>query len=352
MRFQYPEAFSVLWILILLVAGALVLRHLRRKKLLNYFSLRNLKAMTGPSSELKIRLKWILEVSALILIVFALARPQVGQGTVEIKQEGFEIILLVDVSESMMAEDLKPNRLSLVKLDLERFVDAMPGYRMGLVAFAGSAALLSPLTNDPAALKMYIDSLDPASVSSQGTSFASGIKMAMDAFERGGISSDTTTNVTRVILMVSDGEDHDEGDLEVTKELANKNIRLFTVAYGTEKGAPIPVRDQMGYMRGYKQDDNQNAVISKVDGEALKKIAEVGRGTFSFAVIGGAHLKKIAEDLSQLEKTQYNSATATQYEEKFQLILILALLLLLIEIFLSERKREGGRAPIWKGRFL
>jgi Ca-activated chloride channel family protein len=189
-------------------------------------------------------------------------------------------------------------------------------------------------------------------VSTQGTSFASGIKMAIDAFERGGISTDPTTQVTRVILMVSDGEDHDDGDIQVAKQLQEKKIRLFTVAYGTEKGAPIPVRDQMGYIRGYKQDENQNAVISKVDGTALKKLAEAGEGTFSFAVVGGSHLKKISEDLSSFEKTKYNSATATQYEEKYQIFLVLALMFLLLDIFLSERKDVRSRSRFWKGRFL
>lgn len=352
MRFQDPDVFSALWLVLFLCSGALLVRHIQRKKILKHFSLRNLKLMTASRSDLKIRTKFLLEITAMFLIVMALARPQIGQGTVEIKQEGFEIILLVDVSESMMAEDLKPHRLSRVKMDLERFVDSMPGYRMGLVAFAGSAALLSPLTNDPAALKMYIDSLDPSSVSSQGTSFSSGIKMAIDAFERGGITSDSTTQVTRVIMMFSDGEDHEPGDLEIAQQLGAKKIRLFTVAYGTEKGSPIPVRDQMGYMRGYKQDENQNAVISRVDGAALKKLAETGQGTFSFAVVGGNHLNKIIEDLSVLEKTQYNSATATQYQEKYQLILFIALLCLLVDLFLSERKHRSELSQVWKGRFL
>lgn len=352
MRFQNPLAFQSLWILVILISVILFLTYWRQKKIKQQFSERNFQLMTDKVSRKKIWIKFGLECFAVIFLVIALARPQLGQGTVEIKQEGFEIMLLVDVSESMMAEDLKPNRLALAKLDLERFIDSMPGYRMGLVAFAGSAAILSPLTNDPGALKMYVDSLDPQSVSAQGTSFENGLKIAMEAFERGSVGADETRQVTRVILMISDGEDHEEGALELAKKLTEQNIRLFTVAYGTEKGGAIPVRDQMGYMRGYKQDENRSAVISQVNGEALSKLAEAGKGTFSFAIVGGGHLKKISDDLSVLEKTQYDATTATQYEEKFQIFLLISLFLIILDLALSERKSLGGHRPAWKGRLL
>lgn len=350
MRFENGMALNYLWLILLLGIVIYLVQQWRNKKILKQFSQKNFLFLTRSVSLRKQKIKWTLQLGTLALILVALARPQLGQGVVDVKQEGFEVMLLVDVSSSMMAEDLKPSRLALAKLDLERLIDRLPGFRIGLVAFAGSAAVLSPLTNDPGALKMYIDSLDPESVSAQGTSFEAALKMAAVSFENGGVDTDSTSQVTRVVLMVSDGEDHEPGALEAAKEMANKNIRLFTVAYGTEKGAAIPVRDQMGYMRGYKQDNQQNAVISQVNGEALRELANAGNGTFSFAVVGGNHLIKIVEDFSQLEKSEYDSSTATQYQEKYQMFLLVALILALIELALGERKNLSAQTRIWKGR--
>jgi Ca-activated chloride channel family protein len=254
----------------------------------------------------------------------------------------------VDVSESMLAEDVRPSRLEQAKTDLSRLLDRMPGNRVGVIAFAGSAAVLSPLSNDPNAIKMYLESLSPSSVSSQGTSFEEALKLAVDSFKRGGVANDDTTKVTRVILIASDGEDHEPGAIEAAKKLAESGVKIFTLAYGTEKGGPIPMKDGMGFWKANKKDRSGQTIITSVKGEELRALAAAGEGSFYFATYGSDYIKNVASDLEKLEKAEFESKMAVQYEERFQLFLLIGILLGLVELFLGER-RAGFR--LWKGRF-
>jgi len=224
----------------------------------------------------------------------------------------------------------------------------MPGNKVGVVAFAGSAALISPLSNDGSAVKMFLDSLETNSVSTQGTNFQEALRVSKEAFEHGGVSSDATGKATRVILIASDGEDHEPGALEEAKNLTKEGIRIFTMAYGTEKGGAIPVRDGMGFLKGYKKDRAGQTILTTVRGDELRALAEAGQGSFYFASFGGDHLKNIVEDIGKLEKSQFESATATQYDERFQIFLFIGIVLALLEIFIGER-RSSFR--FWKGRY-
>ena len=254
----------------------------------------------------------------------------------------------MDVSESMMAEDVRPNRLTEAKTDFSRMLDLMPGNKVGIVAFAGSATVLSPLSTDPAALKMYLDSLSTSSVSTQGTEFSRAIQEANDAFKRGGAQKDDTTKVTRVILIASDGEDHEQGALDAAKKLVDEGVRIFTLAYGTEKGAPIPERDAMGYLRGYKKDHQGQTVLTTVHGDFLKSLAEMGKGSFYHASYGGHHIENVVEDIGKLEKSEFDTQMAVQFEERFQIFIALGLILSVIEVFMGERRKDFR---LWKGRF-
>ena len=196
--------------------------------------------------------QFAVQVLALCFLFVALARPQLGQSSVEVKSQGVEMMILADVSQSMMAEDVRPSRLEQMKIELEKLIDLMPGNKMGLVAFAGSSALLSPLTSDPGALKLYIHSLDTEAVSSQGTNFEAALTLAHQAFNKGGITQDQGSRTTRVMLIVSDGEDQEPNALKTAEELVKEGIKLITVAYGTEKGGSIPLRDRFGNLAGAK----------------------------------------------------------------------------------------------------
>ncbi|MBV2169460.1 MAG: VWA domain-containing protein [Bdellovibrio sp.] len=347
-RFENIAAFNYLWLIPVILVVGYFFDRLSRKRMQQAIGSRLYPFLSSSVSNKKRSFKTLLQVLTVFFFVLALARPQMGESQQEVKSEGVEIIFAVDVSESMMAEDVKPSRLAQAKAELSRLVDLMPGNKVGVVAFAGSAALLSPLTNDPGAIKMYLESLEANSVSSQGTNFTEALKVSKEAFERGGVTTDEVVKVTRVILLASDGEDHEPGALEEAKKMAGEGIRIFSLAYGTEKGGAIPVRDGMGFLKGYKKDRQGQTILTTVKGDALRALAEAGKGSFYFATFGGDQTKLLVEDIAKLEKTQFDSTVATQYEERFQALLLLGIVVALLELFLGER-RSSFR--FWKGRY-
>lgn len=348
MRFESKQFLNWLWLAPLLWIFSWMLLAAAKKKLQKAFGPRMTPFLTSSFSSSKKKLKIFLQILVLSLFVFALARPQAGSSKQAVKAEGIEIVLVVDVSNSMMAEDMRPSRLEQVKVDMSRLIENLPGHKVAIVAFAGSAAVLSPMTTDPNALKLYIDSLSTLTVSSQGTAFKEALATAKDVLDKGGVGKDQDVKVTRAILIASDGEDQEPGALDAAKKLVDEGIHIFTLAYGTEKGAPIPERDAMGFLRGYKKDSKGQTVLTTVNGNALRELASAGQGSFYHAAVGADHIKNIIEDINKLEKTTFESEMQVQYEEKFQWILGLAILLAMLELSLAERR---GNFRLWTGRF-
>lgn len=346
MRLAYPSVLT--WFLVVLIFFLTMhfLQKWNRRKVEKIMGGKLWPFLTRSLSSTKRRLKIFLQIIVCFFILLALSRPQAGESQQQIKSEGVELLFVVDVSESMLAEDVKPNRLEQVKLEMSRLIDLMPGNKVGVVAFAGSAALLCPLTNDPNAIKMYLESLSTQAVSTQGTSFEAALQAAEQAFERGGVGEGA--QVTRAILIASDGEDHEPNALKMAGKLVEKGIRIFTLAYGTEKGGNIPQRDNLGYLRDFKKDSRGQPIITTVMGDALKELAKAGQGSFYYATFGGQHLNSLVEDFGRLEKTEFASQMATQYEEQFQVVLFLAVMTALIEMALGERRQKFN---LWRGRF-
>jgi Ca-activated chloride channel family protein len=295
------------------------------------------------------RSRWKLRLLCLSIIFFllALARPQMGQGEKEVATTGIEMILAVDVSTSMLAEDVKPSRLDFLKRELGLLLDRLSGDKVGLVVFAGSSVLVSPLTTDYSALKMFIDGLSPESVSSQGTVFANAIDESLDAFKRGGIESDEDIRVSRALLIASDGEDNEEGALAAAKKAREEGMFTFSLGFGTEKGGSIPIRDERGYLKGYKKDRSGNIIVTKAKTDLLRKISEAGGGRHYHAVVGGAHLDALLRDIDNLEKAKFNSSVAKDYNEYFQWPLFVGVILLFMERWIANRRKES---KVWKGR--
>jgi Ca-activated chloride channel family protein len=347
-RFENTSAFFYLWSLPILVFLFVVFSHQAQKKLHKFLGSRLTPFLTSSVSPNKRRWKLALQCLVLLFFVLALARPQMGESKQEVRSEGVELMLVVDVSESMLAEDVRPNRLEQAKTELAKLIEMMPGNKIGIIAFAGSATLMSPLTTDPTSLRMYLDSLSPLSVSSQGTEFKQALTEAEQAFKRGGVDVTDTVKVTRVILIASDGEDHEPGALDQAQKLAKEGMKIFSLAYGTEKGAPIPEKDGMGFLRGYKKDKSGQTILTTVKGEALQALAQAGEGSFYHASFGGNHIQKVVEDIGKLEKTEFESEIATQYEERFQLFVLIGIVIALLELFLGDR---SPASRLWKGRF-
>lgn len=346
-RFENLSAFNYLWLIPVILGFGFYFKKRAQAKLAKAIGTRLYPFLSSSVSPQKRLLKTALQVLSVFFFVLALARPQFGQSSQQVKSEGVELIFAVDVSDSMMAEDVKPSRLAQVKAELSRLVDQMPGNKVGVVAFAGSAALLSPLTSDPSAVKMYVESLDPSSVSSQGTNFQDALSASEEAFKRGGVSGEGS-QATKVILIASDGEDHEQGALDQAKKLTDAGIRIFTLAYGTEKGGTIPVRDAMGFLKGYKKDRSGQTVLTTVKGDFLRSLAEAGRGSFYYATFGGEQVKFLTEDISKLEKTQFDTSMAVDYDERFQVLLLMGILCAILELMIGERRRSF---KFWKGRY-
>lgn len=348
MRFQAPGVLNYLFLIPIALFFVWYWSRRVRATLVQSFGERLTPFLTSSVSLPKRRWKNALQALCIAMMIIALARPQSGESKSEIKSQGVELMFLVDVSDSMLSEDVKPNRLEQAKVELGKLIEKLPGNKVGIIAFAGSAALLSPLTTDPAALKMYLDSLSTLSVSSQGTNFSTALEEAIQAFERGGATNSPVARVTRVILVASDGEDHEQGALDMAAKLTEKGVRIFSLAYGTEKGGTIPERDSLGFLRGYKKDRSGKEIVTAVKGGALQALAQAGKGSFYHATFGGSHIDSIVADIDKLEKAEFDSEFVTQYDEKFQLFLFLAFLFGCLEILLGERQ---GAPRIWKGRY-
>jgi Ca-activated chloride channel family protein len=348
LRWGNSNAFYFL-ILVAVFAGVyFYFEKISQQKLEKAFGRKVAAYLSQSASIAKRRAQLVMQILGLVLLIFALARPQAGESQQEVKSEGVELLILADVSESMLSEDVKPSRLDQMKIELSKLLELMPGNKIGIIAFAGSSTLLSPLTTDPNALRMYIDSLDVNSVSNQGTNFETALTYAKEAFDKGGVTQDESSRTTRAILVVSDGEDQEQGALDAAKQLSKDGIRIFTMAYGTEKGGPIPDRDSYGNSTGYKKDSSGQTIVTQVHGDFLRSLADAGQGQFYFAYFNGDHLRKFVDDLGQLEKTQFQSSIMTQYEEKFTWPLLLGIILLFSSFLMTDRKPEDAK---WTGKY-
>lgn len=332
MRFANIQAAYLFWFIIAL-AGFFSWANARRKRVLGTFADKNLLAGLTASFDLpKHRLKEVLIILTLALMVFALLRPQWGFKWQEIKRKGLDILVAVDVSKSMLAEDIKPNRLERTKLALADFVKHLKGDRIGLIAFSGSAFVQCPLTIDYSGFLLSVESVDMNTIPKGGTSISSAIRQATESYE-GGLKK------YKVLIIITDGEDH-EGDPIKAAELAQKDgIKIFCIGIGTNEGELIPITDESGN-KAFLKDRSGAIVKSRLDEATLQKIALATGGSYLRASAKEFGLDLIyKEKLSGMEKRELESKMAKQYEERFQIPLAIAFLLLAVEFFLSDRKK-------------
>ena len=348
-RFMNPGYLMGLWAVVALAIFFWYQRKAIFSRLRKAFGEKMLPFFISGVSIRKINTKFIFGALCLSLILVAMARPQKGKGKNQIKSEGVEIMIAIDVSNSMLTEDVKPSRLEHAKKEISRLLDKMGGHKVGILAFAGSAVLLSPMTTDKSALRMYLEGLSPNSVETQGTELKKALEESKNAMERGGEESGPETRVTKVVVMISDGEDHEEGAIKMAKDMAGAGIRVFTMAFGTERGGRVPLRDRRGILRGYQKDKSGKEVQSKVNGETLRQIARAGKGSFYHVTFGGNHMKSLLEDLDNLEKAEFDSVSSESFDEKFQIPLFFAFLFGLFELLLGTRRHRPSE---WKGRFV
>ena len=254
----------------------------------------------------------------------------IGSKLEKVKREGIDLYLVLDVSTSMLAEDIKPNRLERSKLAISTLIDKLQGDRVGIIIFAGNAYKQLPLTTDYSAAKIFLSAVDTEIVPTQGTAIGEAIELAALSF------GDTDHN--KAIIIITDGENH-EGDAIEAATLANElNINVFTIGMGLPEGAPIPLYNSYGVQTGFKKDKNNTTVITKLNEDMLRQIAAAGGGAYARANNASTGLKRIFDDISAIDKKEIETRQFTDYEDRFQIFLGLSLFLLVLELLIADRK--------------
>ncbi len=330
-RFAHPEYLNALYAIPVLVVLFWYL-YRNRSKLLEKFADRKLHKVLLPDfSGIKNWFKTGLILFALILLIFAAANPQVGTRVQEVKQSGIDVFIALDVSRSMLAQDIKPDRLDKAKYQISTLINKLRGDRIGLIIFAGQAFVQFPLTTDYSAANLFLDAAGVNSVPEQGTAIASAIDLATKSF-------DYKTSTQKVIVIITDGEDNEGDIMKAVEGAKEKGIKIYTIGLGSPTGVPIPVYDAQGQQVDYKKDENGNIVLTKLDEATLKQIASAGDGKYFRGSTYEDYLDRIYSDLSSLQKSEFGVRKVTDYEDRFYYFLAPAIILLLIEFFVSDRR--------------
>ena len=319
-------AFATLPIMLLIFVWYLYSIRKQLKKLGDY----NLvKSLVPDISKSKKVTKFVLLLLAFSSLILALCNLQTGSKTQEVKREGADIIVCLDVSNSMLAQDLSPNRLERAKFALEKMIDKLQGDRLGIVIFAGEAYVQLPITTDYSAAKLFLGGINTQMVPTQGTNIGAAIRKAMEGF-----SKDLEKNKT--IVVITDGENHEPDAIEAAAEADKAGILVNCIGVGSENGVPIPMV-MNGVVNGYRKDKDGNTVVTKLNKAVLQEIAGKTDGVFVQATNADIGLDAILDKLAQLDKKQIDTKMYTDYEDQFQWFLGLALILFILEFFISER---------------
>lgn len=303
----------------------------KRDRLLHLFCGKELVGELVPDLKRSRRsVKASLIVLGIIFGILALTQPQWGFHWEEIKRIGVDIIVAIDVSESMLAEDVKPNRLERAKREVFDLIEMLKGDRIGLIAFAGTSFVQCPLTLDYGACKMFLDYIDTDLIPVPGTALADVIRTAVESFSKGERKS-------KALILITDGEDHEGEPIDAAKEAKKEGIKIFSIGVGQEGGAPIPLKDGSG---GFKKDRQGDMIITYLDETTLQKIALETGGSYVRSVTGDMDLDKIYQEgiKQHIEQKQLKSTRKRRWEHRFQWFIFFALLFIGAEFFISERK--------------
>jgi Ca-activated chloride channel homolog len=292
-----------------------------------------MEKLSSSKSVAKERINRILIIIAVGFLILALARPQIGARLTMTKRYGVDIMIAVDTSLSMMAQDIKPSRIKKAKLEISSLIDKLKGDRVGILTFAGNSFMQCPLTLDYNAAKMFLSIIEPGMMPRSGTAIGDAIKTAVNGFIK-------KERKHKVLILLTDGEDHDTNPVEAASEAKKEGIMIYTIGIGTKKGEPIPIIDESSKVNGYKKDKAGEVVMTKLDEDMLQKIALITDGKYYHATASEFELDKIYDEINKMEKKELSSRLFTQYEDRFQYFLGLALILLCIEFMIGDRKRK------------
>lgn len=336
-RFENPAFLYLLIIIPVFILIRLLGIRKRKRKLKKFGDIELVKQLMPDVSYSRRALKFWLMMAALALIIVMLARPQMGTKISQEKRSGIEVIISLDISNSMRAEDVVPSRLDKSKMLIENMVDNFTNDKVGLVVFAGDAFIQLPITSDYVSAKMFLQNVDPSLIATQGTDLAGAIDLSSKSFTQ-------QDKVGRAILIITDGEDHEGGAIEAAKKARKNGIRVFVLGVGSPKGSPVP--DGNG---GYMKDNTGQEVMSALNEDMCKQIAEAGGGAYIHVDNTSLVQRQLNDELTRLQKGDLSSVIYSEYDEQFQAVGILVLLLLVIETLILERKNPLlGKIKLFK----
>lgn len=331
LRFEDPIYLWMLLIIPILVLVRFIVWQKRKRNLRKFGDPSLLKEMMPDVSKYRPTIKFCLLLSAITILIFIIARPQVGSKISHEKREGIEVLIALDISNSMLAQDVIPSRLEKSKLLIEDLVDHFTNDKVGLVVFAGDAFVQLPITNDYVSAKMFLQNINPSLITTQGTDLARAISLSQSCFTQ-------REHIGRAIIVITDGEDHEGGALEAAREAYKKGINVFILGVGTSKGAPIP--DGNG---GYLKDNSGQTVLSALNEQMCQQVAKAGNGVYIHVDNTSDAQEKLNKELSKLQSGISDTVVYSEYNEQFQIFGIILLLLLIMETILLE-----SRNPLFK----
>jgi len=335
MELDESKYLYLLFLLPILLLLFLYNQYWKRKKQREFGDLDMVKKLSPEKSVFKPILKLIVMLLALSALILGLVNPKIGTKMETVKREGIDIVFAMDVSKSMLAEDVAPSRLEKSKQIVSQIINQLGSDRIGIVAYAGSAFPVLPITTDYGVAKMFLQSMNTGIVSSQGTSLDEAIKLSSTYF-------DDKSKTSKLLILISDGEDHSEGAEEAAEEANKLGMKIITIGIGTEKGSTIPLR-RNGIVESFQRDNNNEVVVTKLNQESLTTIAKATKGGY----INGNNTKEVLEyvknALNNIQKTEFEATQMADFQSQFQWFLGFAFALLFLDIFFLERKTKWVR---------
>ena len=326
LRFEDPIFLWLLWIIPVLILVRFIGWRKRRAKLRRLGDPELLKQLMPDISKYRPTVKFVLMLAALALLIVMVARPQMGSKVSHDKRNGIETMICLDISNSMLAEDVAPSRLDKSKMLVENLVDKFTNDKIGLIVFAGDAFVQLPITSDYVSAKMFLQNISPSLIQTQGTNIAQAISLASKSFTQ-------QENIGRAIIVITDGENHEVGAQDAAQMANKKGINVFILGIGNAKGAPIPMGDG-----SYLTDNAGNTVMTALNEQMCRELAQAGKGQYIHVDNTSDAEKALNDDLAKLQKGDMTSVIYSAYDEQFQAVGILIILLLLVEVCMMEVK--------------
>ena len=328
-RFAHPE-YLYLFLLVPLLTGVFIYTKILRRRNINKFGNPDLLADLMPNvSFIRPQLKFYMQLLAVILLIIVLSQPQFGMKEEKDKRKGIEVMIALDVSNSMMAQDVQPSRLEKAKQVLSKLVDGMTNDKIGLVVFAGDAYTQLPITADYVSAKMFLSTISTQMVPRQGTAIGSALDLSIKSFG-------AKSTAGKAIIVITDGENHEDDAVGAAKLAAENNIIVNVIGMGKIDGSPIPVPGTMNFWK----DKDGNVVVSKLNESMCKEIAQAGKGIYVHADNSNSAFRTITKQLDTLAKSDIKTSSYSEYNEQFQSFALLALIILIMDFFIFDRKNK------------